>query len=138
MKENILNLEQVRAKFKRIHAELSQNESEETIKTLRPKVEEAVRQLIAERGLPRNFKGTIPYHGFKIRVQRPTSYTWEMNTQIVDDNLDYYKQQHDMYEQLQRDSKQLRADMKRTAERLAAAHPDSESIKHGFTVALLQ
>jgi hypothetical protein len=24
------------------------------------------------------------------------------------------------------------------SERLAAAHPDSESIKHGFTVALLQ
>ena len=118
-------------------AVLSQNESQELIEQLRPKVAEAVEELIAERGLPKNFTGTIPYHGFKIRVQRPTSYTWEKNTQIQDDNLDYYKQQHALYVQLQHDGKQLRADMKRTAERLAAAHPDSESIKHGFTIALM-
>ena len=45
-------------------AVLSQNESEATIKALRPQVEEAVKALIAERGLPRNFTGTLEYHGF--------------------------------------------------------------------------
>ena len=118
-------------------AVLSQNESQEQINALRPRVEEAVRELIAERGLPRNWTGVLEYHGFKIRVQRPTSYTWEQNNQIHDDNLDYYKQQHALYLQLNRDAKQLRADMKRTAERLADSYPDSESIKHGFTIAVI-
>jgi hypothetical protein len=31
----------------------------------------------------------------------------------------------------------MRADVKRTAEKLAAAHPDSESIKLGFTIAIM-
>ena len=118
-------------------AVLSANESEETIKALRPQVEEAVQDLIEERGLPRNFTGIIEYHGFKIRVQRPTSYTWEKNNNIQDPSLDYYKQLHGYYEKLQTNVKEARADLKRTAEKLALAHPDSESIKHGFTVALM-
>ena len=116
-------------------AVLSQNESEATVKALRPQVESAVRELIRQQGKPADFTGTIDYHGIKIVVRRPTSYTWEQNTQIQDDNLDYYKRQHQLYEQLTRDVKDLRADMKRTAEKLAQAHPASESIKHGFTIA---
>ena len=119
-------------------AMLSMNESEETIKALRPQVEVAVQELIRQQGMPSNFTGLIEYHGFHIRVQRPTSYTWEQNTQIQDANLDYYKRLHTMYEQLQQDSKEVRADMKRTAEKLAKAHPNSESIKRGFTIALLK
>ena len=118
-------------------AQLTANESEATIKALRPQVEEAVQALIAERGLPRNFTGIIEYHGFKIRVQRPTSYTWEQNNQIQDPSLDYYKQLHDYYDKLQADAKEARADLKRTAEKLAKAHPDSESIKHGLTIAIM-
>ena len=52
-------------------AVLSQNESEATIKALRPQVEEAVQALMEERGLPKNYTGTIEYHGFKIVVRRP-------------------------------------------------------------------
>ena len=33
--------------------------------------------------------------------------------------------------------KETRADLKRTAEKLEKAHPDSESIKYGFTIALM-
>ena len=97
-------------------AQVSANESEATLKALRPQVEEAVQALIEERGLPKNYTGTLEYHGFKIVVRRPVSYTWEKNTQIEDSNA--------------------RADLKRTAEKLAKAHPDSESIKHGFTIAI--
>ena len=118
-------------------AVLSQNESEATIKALRPQVEQAVQALIEERGLPKNFTGVIPYNGFKIRVQRPKSYTWEKNTQIQDANLDFYKQLHGYYEQLQDNVKEARADLKRAAEKLEKAHPDSESIKHGLTIALM-
>ncbi len=71
-------------------AQVSANESEATLKALRPQVEEAVQALIEERGLPKNYTGTLEYHGF----------------------------------------------LKRTAEKLAKAHPDSESIKHGFTIAI--
>ena len=116
---------------------MSMNESEETLKTLRPQVEEAVKELIRQQGKPKNWTGTIDYHGFKIVVSRPKSYTWEQNTQIQDENLDYYKRQHACYEQLSNDIKDLRRDMKRTAEKLACAHPASESIKHGFTVAFV-
>ena len=119
-------------------AQLSANESEETLKALRPQVEEAVKELIRQRGLPKTFTGTIEYHGFKIVVSRPKTYTWEQNNQIQDANLDYYKQQHAMYEQLSSDIKDLRADMKRTGEKLAKAHPDSESIKYGFRLAFAQ
>ena len=118
-------------------AQLSQNESEATLKALRPQVEQAVQALIEERGLPRDFTGVIDYHGFKIRVQRPTSYTWEQNTQIKDANLDFYKQLHGYYRKLQADVKEARADLKRTAEKLAKAYPNSESIKHGFTIAIV-
>ena len=118
-------------------AVLSANESEETIKALRPQVEVAVQALIEERGLPKHFTGIIEYNGFKIRVQRPTSYTWDKNTQIQDPNLDFYKQLHGYYETLQDNVKEARADLKRTAEKLAKAHPDSESIKVGFSIAIM-
>ena len=113
------------------------NENDATIDALRPQVEQAVRELIRQRGLPRTFTGIIEYNGFKIRVQRPKSYTWHLNTQIQDDDLEYYKRLHDMYEQLQDDVKDARADLKRKAEKLAKKYPDSESIKHGFTVAIM-
>ena len=119
-------------------AQMSMNESEETIAALRPQVNEAVEELIRQMGLPRKFTGIIPYHGFKIRVQRPKSYTWELNTQIKDENLDYYKRQHAMFEQLQEDVKDIRRDMKRTGEKLEKAYPDSESIKYGLTVAVMK
>ena len=118
-------------------AQLTMNKSKEEIDALRPQVEAAVRELLRQQGKPATFTGVIEYNGFKIRIQRPTSYTWEQNTQIQDDNLDYYKRQHAMYEQLQDDLKDLRRDMKRTAEKLAKTHPTSESIKHGFTIAFV-
>ena len=118
-------------------AVLSANESEATIKALRPQVEKAVQALIEEQGLPKDFTGILPYNGFKIRVQRPKRYTWEKNTQIQDVNLDFYKQLHGYYEQLQDNVKEARADLKRAAEKLEKAHPDSESIKYGFTIALM-
>ena len=118
-------------------AVLSANESEATIKALRPQVEEAVQALIEERGLPKNFTGILEYNGFKIRVQRPKTYTWEKNNSLQDANLDFYKQLHGYYEQLQDNVKEARADLKRTAEKLEKAHPDSESIKYGFSIALM-
>ena len=118
-------------------AVLSANENEATIKALRPQVEEAVQELIRQRGLPKNFTGILPYHGFNIRVQRPKSYTWEQNNQLDDPNLTFYKQMHGYYEQLQTNLKETRADMKRVGEKLEKAHPDSESIKYGFTIALM-
>ena len=119
-------------------AQISANECEEQIKALRPQVEEAVQELIRQRGLPRNYTGILDYHGFKIRVQRPKSSTWHLNTQIQDPNLDFYKQLYKYYEQLQDSLKETRADLKRAGEKLEKAHPDSESIKYGFTIALMQ
>ena len=116
-------------------AQVACNESKTTIDALRPQVEAAVRELIKEQGLPSNFTGTIEYNGIKIVVRRPTSYTWEKNNSVQDDNIAYYKELHACYEQLQTDVKELRADLKRTAEKLAKAHPNSDSIKHGFTIA---
>ena len=118
-------------------AVLSQNESEATIKSLRPQVEKAVQALIEERGLPKQFTGTLDYHGFKIVVRRPTSYTWEKNNQITGPEIDFYKQLYGYYEQLQDNVKEARADLKRAAEKLAKAHPESESIKQGFTIAIM-
>ena len=118
-------------------AQLSANESEATLKALRPQVEEAVQELMRQQGKPKGWTGTLDYHGFKIVVRRPKSYTWEQNTQIQDPNLDFYKQLHGYYQQLQENVKEARADLKRTAEKLAKAHPDSESIKHGFTIAIM-
>ena len=119
-------------------AQMSMNESEETIKALRPQVEQAVKALITERGLGKNWTGTIEYHGFKIVVSRPKSYTWEQNTQLDDPSLEYYKQLHKYYLQLQDNVKEARADLKRTAEKLEKAHPDSDSIKRGFRIALVR
>ena len=133
--ETKINLEVIDQMFSAV---LSANENEATIKALRPQVEEAVQELIRQRGLPRNYTGTLEYHGFKIRVQRPKSYTWEQNTQIQDPTLDYYKQLHGYYAQLQENVKEARADLKRAGEKLEKAHPDSESIKYGFTIALMQ
>ena len=119
---------------------LSQNESEATIKALRPQVEEAVKALIAERGLPKTFTGTIEYHGFQIVVSRPRSYTWEQNTNPAvtsDPNHAIYLQQLDLQRRINDQLKDMRADVKRTAEKLAAAHPESESIKRGFRLAFL-
>ena len=130
-----INLEVIDQMFSAV---LSQNESEATIKALRPQVEEAVRELMRQQGKPKGWTGTIEYHGFKIVVSRPKSYTWEQNTQLKDANLDYYKRLHGYYEQLQENVKEARADLKREAEKLAKAHPDSESIKYGFRLAFLQ
>jgi hypothetical protein len=121
-------------------AQLAANESEETLKALRPQVEEAVQELIRQRGLPRDFKGIIEYNGFKIRVQRPKTYTWELNTNpsiTSDPNHSIYVQQLELQRRINEQLKDMRADVKRTAEKLAQAHPDSESIKYGFTVAVM-
>ena len=121
-------------------AQVACNESEATLKILRPQVEAAVQALIAERGLPKPFTGTIEYHGFKIRVQRPKSYTWEKNTNpsvTSDPNHAIYLQQLDLQRRINDQLKDMRADVKRTAEKLAQAHPESESIKLGFTIAVM-
>ena len=121
-------------------AQVACNESETTLKTLRPQVEDAVQALIAERGLPKTFTGIIEYHGFKIRVQRPKSYTWEKNTNpavTADPNHAIYLQQLDLQRRINDQLKDMRADLKRTAEKLAQAHPESESIKLGFTIAVM-
>ena len=119
-------------------AQIAANESEATLENLRPQVEVAVKEMMRQQGKPKGWTGTIEYHGFKIVVSRPKSFTWELNNQIQDANLDYYKKQHAMYEQLNSDLKDLRADMKRTGEKLAKDHPDSESIKVGFRLAIKQ
>ena len=118
-------------------AQIAANENEKTLKALRPQVEEAVKALIAERGLGKSFTGTIEYNGIKIVVSRPKIVTWEQNNQIKDENLDYYKRLHSCYEQLQDDIKSIRKDLKHTSEKLEKAHPESESIKHGFRIAFV-
>ena len=122
-------------------AVMAQNESEETIKALRPQVEMAVEELIRQMGLPKNFKGVIPYHGFQIRVQRRKSYTWEMNTSTTvtcDPNHAIYLKQLELQEQINNQLKDIRADVKRTAEKLAKDHPDSESIKQTLVIAVMK
>ncbi len=121
-------------------AMLSQNESKATIDALRPKVEAAVKELIRQRGLPKNFTGTIEYNGINIRVQRPRSYTWELNYNpdvTGDPNHAIYLQQLELQKRMSEQLKDMRADVKRTAEKLADAHPASESIKRGFTIAFV-
>ena len=49
--------------------------------------EEAVQALIEERGLPKNFTGTLEYNGFKIVVWRPKSYTKGVEGLTVLDNV---------------------------------------------------
>jgi len=119
-------------------AQVACNESEATLKALRPQVEAAVQALIKEQGLPSNFTGTIEYHGIKIVVSRPKSFTWEKNTNPAitsDPNHAIYLQQLALQEQIAAQLKDMRADLKRTAEKLEKAHPDSESIKRGFRLA---
>ena len=121
-------------------AQVACNESEETLKALRPQVEAAVQALIKEQGKPSNFTGTIEYHGFKIIVSRPKSFTWEKNTNPAvtsDPNHAIYVQQLALQEQMAAELKDMRADIKRTAEKLEKAHPESESIKHGFRLAFV-
>ena len=119
-------------------AQIAANQNEETLKALRPQVEEAVKELIAEQGLPSNFTGTIEYHGIKIIVSRPKSFTWEKNTTPAvtsDPNHAIYMQQLALQEKMAAELKDMRADLKRTAEKLEKAHPESESIKHSFRIA---
>ena len=121
-------------------AQVACNESEATLKALRPQVEDAVQALIKEQGLPANFTGTIEYHGIKIVVSRPKSFTWEKNTNPAvtsDPNHAIYMQQLVLQEQMAAQLKDLRADLKRTAEKLEKAHPESESIKHAFRLAFV-
>ena len=118
-------------------AQVSMNESEESIKALRPKVEEAVQELIRERGLGKDFTGTIDYHGIQIVVRRPTTYTWEMNTQIDDPTLTYYKSLHAVCDHLNNDLKARKAEMRGVAKSLEVAYPNSSSIKHGLTITLM-
>ena len=121
-------------------AQLSMNQSKEELDAPRPKGEEAVRELIRQQGLPANYTGIIEYHGMKIRVQRPRSFTWELNTNeevTSDPNHGIYLQQLDIQRRINEQLKDMRADVKRTAEKLAQAHPNSESIKHGFTIAFV-
>ena len=118
-------------------AQIAANENEATLKSLRPQVEEAVQRLIEDRGLGKSFTGTIEYHGIKIVVSRPT---WEKNTNPAitsDPNHAIYLQQLALQEQIAAQLKDMRADVKRTAEKLAKAHPDSESIKHSFRIAFV-
>lgn len=122
-------------------AQVSANENETTIKALRPQVEEAVKELIRQQGLPSNWTGILEYKGYRIRVQRPKSYTWEKNTNeevTSDPNHSIYLQQLELQRRINDQLKDMRADVKRTAEKLEKAHPDSESIKYGFTVAILR
>ena len=121
-------------------AQVACNESKTTIDTLRPQVEKAVQALIAERGLPRTFTGTIEYNGIKIIVSRPKSFTWEKNTNPAitsDPNHAIYMQQLALQEKMAAELKDMRADLKRTAEKLEKAHPESESIKHAFRIAFV-
>ena len=122
-------------------AQLSMNENEETIKALRPQVEEAVCELMRLEGKPKDWTGALPYHGFKIVVSRPKSYTWEQNrnTEVTSDpNHAIYLQQLDLQRRINEQLKDMRADVKRTAEKLEKAHPDSESIKRSFRLAFLK
>lgn len=121
-------------------AQLSANESKERMDALRKDVEAAVRELMRQRGLPRTFTGTLEYHGFKIIVSQPKSYTWEQNTNPAitsDPNHAIYLRQIELQEQANQQLKDIRADVKRTAEKLAAAHPDSESIKRSLRLAFI-
>ena len=139
MATNNLNQAQGASNFEVINqmyaATIAANENKAIIDALRPEAEKAVQDLLKQQGKPASFTGTIEYNGIKIVVRRPTSYTWEKNNSVQDDNIAYYKQLHACYEQLQTDVKELRADLKRTAEKLAKAHPNSDSIKHGFVIA---
>ena len=121
-------------------AQLAANENEETLNSLRPQVEEAVREMMRQQGKPKDWTGTIEYHGFKIVVSRPKTFTWEQNTNPAvtsDPNHAIYLQQLALQEQMNAQLKDMRADVKRTAEKLEKAHPESESIKRGLRLAFV-
>ena len=119
---------------------MSANESKERMEEMRADVEIAVQELVRQAGKPKNWTGTIPYHGFKIVVSRPESYTWEKNTNptvTTDPNHAIYLRQLELQEQACKQLKEIRADVKQTAEKLKNAHPNSDSIKRGFRLAFL-
>ena len=121
-------------------AQISANESKAQVEALRDEAEEAVKQLIRLRKKPADFTGIIEYHGFKIRVQRPVSYEWEINSNkeiTSDPNHAIYMQQIQLQKSMNDQLKFVRAQLKATAIALADAHPASKSIKHGFTIAFV-
>ena len=121
-------------------AQLSANESKERMDALRGEVEIAVQELLRQQGKSKNWTGTISYHGFKIVVSRPKSFTWEQNTNPAvtsDPNHAIYVQQLELQKRINEQLKDMRADVKRTAEKLEQAHPESDSIKHGFRLAFV-
>ena len=119
-------------------AQISANESKEQVEALRPQAEDAVKALLRKKGKSADFTGTVDYHGFKIRVQRPTSYVWEDNNNeeiTSDPNHAIYLQQLNLQKNMNAQLKYLRAQLKATAEALADALPKSQSIMHRFTIA---
>ena len=121
-------------------AQISANESKAQVEALRDEAEEAVKQLIQLQKKPADFTGIIEYHGFKIRVQRPVSYEWEINSNkeiTSDPNHAIYMQQIKLQKSMNDQLKFVRAQLKATAIALADAHPASKSIKHGFTIAFV-
>ena len=135
--KNEINLEVIDQFFA---AQLSANESKERMDALRAEVELAVKELMRQQGKPKNWTGTLAYHGFKIVVSRPKSFTWEQNTNpnvTSDPNHAIYVQQLELQKRINEQLKDMRADVKRTAEKLEQAHPDSDSIKHGFRLAFV-
>ena len=121
-------------------ATIAANENKAIIDALRPEVEKAVQDLLKQQGKPASFTGTIEYNGIKIIVRRPKSFTWEKNTNPAitsDPNHAIYMQQLALQEKMAAELKDMRADLKHTAEKLEKAHPESESIKHAFRIALV-
>ena len=121
-------------------AVVAANESKEQVEALRPEAENAVKELLRKKRKSADFTGTIEYHGFKIRVQRPKSYAWEDNNNeeiTSDSNYPIYMQQLNLQKSMNAQLKYLRAQLKATAEALAFAHPYSKSIKRGFTIAFV-
>ena len=135
--KNEINLEVIDQFYS---AQLSANESKDRMDALRAEVELAVKELMRQQGKPKNWTGTLAYHGFKIVVSRPKSFTWEQNTNpnvTSDPNHAIYVQQLELQQRINEQLKDMRADVKRTAEKLEQAHPDSDSIKHGFRLAFV-
>ena len=135
--EKQINLEVIDQFFA---AQLSANESKERMEALRAEVELAVKELMRQQGKPKTWTGTLAYHGFKIVVSRPKSFTWEQNTNpnvTSDPNHAIYVQQLELQKRINEQLKDMRADVKRTAEKLEQAYPDSDSIKHGFRLAFV-
>ena len=113
MATNNLNQAQGATNFEVINqmyaATIAANENKAIIDALRPEVEKAVQELLKQQGKPASFSGTIEYNGIKIVVRRPTSYTWEKNNSVQDDNIAYYKQLHACYEQLQTEERRRKS-----------------------------